>query len=223
MHYVREIICHIIVSVMLFTYCDYVHSEDVQCTNDTIIQIQKYLNSFSSLHATFTEYNYNDTGKSEHPIAKHGEIYIKKPNLIKVEYKTPTRISIFVDGDVITYYDHELDEISQIQNNIKTLAFLSKKKIDLRSDFEKVRCRPNSNEFHVELSPKMSSNDDLSVGTRFVISFLKQNFNMSGFFAIENNMITHRIILHKIETNVRIDENILKFKDHKFLDVETEQ
>ena len=192
-----------------------VYGEFGKCSANDLQAIQKYLNSFNTLQASFTEYNYGDEAT-----IKQGVISVKKPNLIKIEYKSPVQDAIFINKDVITYYDHELDEVSHIKNDFQVLAFLSKKEIQLDRDFERVSCKVKGNNLSVSLLPKNRIKDKEINNKSFILLFLKQNFNIDSIFTLENNTLIAKIVLHNVKSNPIIDNKALEFKDKKFLDVE---
>ena len=97
------------------------HKNTYACSEENLKNIQNYLNSFKTFSASFKEYSINTI--------KEGVIEIKKPGKIALKYISPEKISIFVKGDVITHYNHELDESTQVKQNIKALTFLAKNNI----------------------------------------------------------------------------------------------
>jgi outer membrane lipoprotein-sorting protein len=177
-----------------------------KCTNDEIHKIQDYLNSFRTLSTNFTEDN---KGKKS-----TGKIYIKKPGLMKIEYEQPEKISIFINKDVVSYYDHELDELTKVKNNQRFLSFLSKDTINLHKDFKSFECTNIGDNIYLKLLFDKQNDEEIGV----IINFLKYNFN--------NLMI---YVDYKLKNTIKFTEIILNndmastqfiFKDKNFFNME---
>lgn len=116
----------------MLTLCCIVSNAFGSCSKSDIQLLNDHLNSFKTLVTNFSEIH--AAGE------KHGRILIHKPGMMKIEYSKPTRISIVIHDDVVSYYDHELNELTKIKQNPKFLTFLSRNKIDLSKDFDSFAC-----------------------------------------------------------------------------------
>jgi outer membrane lipoprotein-sorting protein len=82
-----------------------------------IQRIEQYINGISTLRANFQQYS-NTSGLSS------GRIYLRRPGRIRVEYDPPVQALIVADGLVVTYYDGELDQVTQAPISSSPLWFL---------------------------------------------------------------------------------------------------
>ena len=70
---------------------------------EDIAKIENYLNNIKTLKASFVQIASNAN-------TSEGELYIAKPNKIRMEYADPVNVTIVGDGNVIVYNDKELDQ-----------------------------------------------------------------------------------------------------------------
>jgi outer membrane lipoprotein-sorting protein len=82
-----------------------------------IKRIEEYINAISTLRANFQQYS-NASGLSS------GRIYLRRPGRLRVEYDPPVQALIVADGLVVTYYDGELDQVTQAPIGSSPLWFL---------------------------------------------------------------------------------------------------
>ncbi len=83
---------------------------------------EKYLNGFFTFVAQFKQSN----SKGE---ISYGKLFINKPEKIRCEYINPTPILLIINGQKITYYDKDLDEVSYTSTDINALKLLALEKI----------------------------------------------------------------------------------------------
>jgi outer membrane lipoprotein-sorting protein len=78
---------------------------------------EAYLNGISTMRAKFQQYS-STAGLA------FGKIYLRRPGRLRVEYDPPLKIVIVADGLVVSYYDMELDQLSQVPIGSSPLWFL---------------------------------------------------------------------------------------------------
>jgi outer membrane lipoprotein-sorting protein len=89
-----------------------------------IRRVEDYLNGIQSMQTRFQQYS------ADGGIA-WGTIYLRRPGRLRVEYDPPVPALIVADGLVVTYYDKELDQISQLPLGQTPAWFLLRETIDL--------------------------------------------------------------------------------------------
>jgi outer membrane lipoprotein-sorting protein len=89
-----------------------------------LARIEQYMDSVITLQARFQQ--------QEEPAgsATQGTIYLRKPGRLRVEYDA-LPIRVIADGTLISYYDMELDQLSQLPLRQSTAWFLVRHPIDL--------------------------------------------------------------------------------------------
>ncbi len=192
---------------VICTFSFYSFSADIKkCTQSEVDTIQSYLNNFRTLSTEFVE-EYKDKKKA-------GKIYVKKPGLMKIEYVKPEKISIFINKDIVTYYDHELDEETKVKQDPKFLNFLSKDFINFQKDFKSFECTNDSDSINLKLSFAKQNDEEIEL----VMNFLKYNLNTIMIYI--DQMLKTNIYFTNIAFNTEIDSNQFIFKDKKFFNIE---
>jgi outer membrane lipoprotein-sorting protein len=70
-------------------------------------RVEEYLNGIKSLRARFQQYS--DNGG-----LVYGNIYLRRPGRLRVEYDPPVPVLVVADGTWASYYDSELDQLNQL-------------------------------------------------------------------------------------------------------------
>jgi outer membrane lipoprotein-sorting protein len=86
-------------------------------------RISLYLDGIHTMRARF-EQKAPDGGLAS------GEIYLRRPGLMRVQYEAPVPTLLIADGVWISYYDTQLDQWSKIPISQSPLWFLLQDKID---------------------------------------------------------------------------------------------
>ncbi len=89
-----------------------------------IRRVEDYLNGIRSMQTRFQQYS------ADGGIA-WGTIYLRRPGQLRVEYDPPVPALLVADGIVVTYYDKELDQVSQLPLGQTPAWFLLRETIDL--------------------------------------------------------------------------------------------
>jgi outer membrane lipoprotein-sorting protein len=89
-----------------------------------IARIEEYLNAITTLQAKFQQY-------SEGGGVVFGDIYIRRPGRMRVEYAPPVPVVLVADGIMVSYYDSELDQLSQLPISYTPAWFLLRDHISL--------------------------------------------------------------------------------------------
>lgn len=96
---------NILVFTMLFSVL-FANAATAQTATD-VSKIENYLNSIKTMQARFVQ-NASNGNVAE------GQLWIQKPNRIRMEYDEPTNVLIVGNGDFIVYNDKDLDQVSNI-------------------------------------------------------------------------------------------------------------
>ena len=110
---------------LIIFLCGLLLSHNVQAVApQDIKKIEDYLNSLNTMKATFVQMASNGA-------TAEGRLFIKKPNKIRMEYAEPTNVLIVGNGDLITYKDIDLDQITNIDYKDIPLSLILGKDIKL--------------------------------------------------------------------------------------------
>ncbi|WP_051431690.1 LolA family protein [Rhodovibrio salinarum] len=98
----------------------------------TIDRIEAYLTGIETLHGRFVQAA-SSGGQAT------GEVWLKRPGKLRFEYDAPANILIVSNGNMLLYFDRELEQTSYVPLSETPLAFLVKDEVDLQ----------NSEDYHV--------------------------------------------------------------------------
>ena len=106
-------------------------SGDISANSEDIKKIEKYLNDITTLAVHFEQED-SAGGKAM------GTFYLQRPGRLRWDYNPPTPILIVAKGQLVAYYDKELDEISHISISDTLAGFLTRQKISFGDDGIKI-------------------------------------------------------------------------------------
>lgn len=118
----------ILVIFLLFLYNN---SFSRQFDNNQLVlinKIEKFFRNLSTIQGNFVQFSEINETMSE------GKFYIRKPQKIRFEYKNPNNLLIVSNGDLINYYDRDLDEITIIPTSKTPIPLLFNNNFGLNVD-----------------------------------------------------------------------------------------
>lgn len=92
----------------------------------TVARLEDYLSKLTTIRASFNQVAPNGDVSS-------GTFVLKRPGKMRWDYNPPVEILLISDGDTITYYDAELEQVNYIDVDDTLATFLARKDILLDS------------------------------------------------------------------------------------------
>ena len=169
-----------------------------------IKKIEDYLNSIKSMRANFVQIASNGD-KVE------GQIYIEKPNKIRMEYNAPSNILIVGNGDYIVYYDKELDQITNIDyDDIPATLILAN---DIKIDGKKIKVL----DFYQDSGSTTITLDYADKGDLGPITLVFSNnpMELKQWKIVDPQSVEVSVSLYDAKKDQPLDEKIFKFKEKK--------
>ncbi len=77
----------------------------------------KYINSIASMQANFTEIQDNTN-------ELQGKIWLMRGGMLRLEYESPRKVTLVKNRSIVSYYDHELNELSHIKDKGEILDLI---------------------------------------------------------------------------------------------------
>jgi len=181
--------------VFLFlTASQLLFAESKKCDLD---KYQKSLDEVQTLELNFDQY-VNEKYYSS------GVIYLKKPDKMLIDYnKGEINSIILINGNVITYYDKDLEQFSHLPKKNLPIYEVLKNKIKL-SDLQIIKCEKIGNSYQINFLHK----DDFFNG-EFAFSFDLIDFSLKKISSMQNNEI--------IALNLKILNKNTEISDKKFI------
>lgn len=185
---------------LLFTLFMYTNIAQAQTASD-IEKIESYLNGMQSLQANFVQMASNGN-------TSEGQIYIAKPNKIRMEYADPTSVLIVGNGDYIVFNDKELDQVTNIdyEDIPATMILANSIKIDNNilkiADFYK-----DSGTTSITLKHSKSEN----IGP-ITLVFSNNPFELKQWKIVDPQSVEVTLSLYNVNQNTTLSEDLFKFK-----------
>ena len=167
---------------------------------EDIAQVENYLNNIKSLTARFVQ-NTSAGAISE------GDIYVAKPNKIRMEYAEPESILIVGNGDYIVYNDKELDQVTNIDyKDIPASLLLAN---DVKIDGKNLKVE----DFHKD-SGIMSMTLKYAKGNTGPITLVFSNkpFELKKWEIVDPQGTQITVSLYNQVVDENLDKNLFKFK-----------
>lgn len=91
---------------------------------ETLMRLEEYLSRLTTIVADFNQIAPDGALTS-------GKFYLKRPQQMRWQYNPPTPVLMVTRGNYLTYYDYELDQVSDIPLEDTLLSFLSQSRVSL--------------------------------------------------------------------------------------------
>lgn len=115
----------------------------IQTINSQLLKdVEVYLNSISSLTADFSQFH------STQQDVDRGQIYIRRPGMMRIEYKT-SPLLIIADGQWLINYDRQLKQPSSTPLDNTPADFLLRSTIQFGQDMKVAQTEENNNEVKI--------------------------------------------------------------------------
>ncbi|MDR2781083.1 MAG: outer membrane lipoprotein carrier protein LolA [Holosporaceae bacterium] len=94
-----------------------------------IADVEKYLNDITTFESDFIQLDKNGRGSM-------GHFFLKRPFLMKMDYKNPPTHVLIAKNNKIIHYDRELKEKTETSMYSSPLSFFLERKINLRENLK---------------------------------------------------------------------------------------
>ena len=184
------------VSVLSFCIAGGVKAQSAE----DIAKVESYLNNIKTLSARFVQ-NTSNGAMAE------GDIYVAKPNKIRMEYAEPESILIVGNGDYIVYNDKELDQVTNIDyKDIPASLLLAN---DVKIDGKNIKVE----DFHKDggmtsISLKYAKGNTGPI----TLMFSNQPFELKQWKIIDPQGIEVSVSLYNQAVDEDINSDMFKFK-----------
>jgi outer membrane lipoprotein-sorting protein len=164
-----------------------------------IVRIERYLNDLKTLQARFLQIS-TKGGVAE------GKVYLSRPGKLRFEYDPPTPILIVSSGLVVTYYDRELEQVSEVFLRTTPISFLVREKVALSGDVTVTGFERRRGLIRVTLT----KTDDPEQGS-ITLVFTDRPFELRQWVVVDPQSVATTITLNKMRTGLRLDPKLFKF------------
>ena len=171
-----------------------------------ISRIERDLNSIKTLEARFIQISTNG-GVAE------GRVYLSRPGKLRFEYAPPTPILIVSSGLVITYYDHELQQVTETLLKATPVAFLVQEKVALSGDVTVTKIERGRGLLRVTVT----ETDDAEDGS-ITLVYTDKPFALRQWVVVDPQGSSTTITLVNTRTGLKLDPKLFVFEPPKELE-----
>lgn len=180
-----------------------------------VSRIQENYQKINSYHAEFTQ---EAEVKALDTVQKaNGEVWFKKPGLMRWNYYKPHKDEIVSDGKSIWYYTEQenqviqssLAELSESDSSTTLLAGLGKIKELFKYRFPDNRSKDSDGNYLVELSPREKDVENFS---KVTISVDNENYMVNTIYLYDPFGNVTKVMLNNFNINKNISDSKFRFE-----------
>ena len=167
----------------------------------TLAAVEDYLNGIQTLKAEFTQ-----VGPDGEPA--EGVIYMRRPGLLRVEYKPPVPVIIVGDGFLIHYHDKELGQIDDWFIYDTPLGALTKEDMRFGEDVDVTGFVERDGRIAIRVVQ-----EDDPTGGSLTLYLDADPMRLTHWRIADAQGQATTVTLHKLRTNMRLSRRLFVFDD----------
>ena len=181
---------------------------------DADIELQNRLNKVSVLSADFAQTVMSANGSNVQQ--GNGKLRIKRPNLFRMDTKSPQETQIIADGKTLWFYDPFVEQVTAnwVKDAVNNTPFVLLTSND-KSHWAQYTVEQKDDRF--VLKPKAKNSNIKQFDIR-----IDPNGVLKGFSTIEKDGQSNQYILRNI-TNQNLDGNLFKFTVPKGIELDDQR
>ncbi len=166
-----------------------------------ITRVEIYLNGLKSLRSKFVQVS-SDGSFAE------GNIYIERPNRMRLDYTQPPNIQVYADRFWLTHVDTELGSVSRIPLKLTPATFLVRERLRLDGDLMVQHVTRDARTLSLEVVRK----DEPKAG-KYVITLSDKPLALRKWVVTDAQGIRTSVTLISPEYNVIIPKKVFIFDE----------
>lgn len=168
----------------------------------SVEKIEDYLSNLKTMTADFKQ-------KDPAGTISTGKFQLKRPKKMRWQYNPPTPILMITRGNFLTYYDYDLDQVSDIPLDDTLLSILSRQEVDFKnSDLAVAEHYEEGGYETITLEEKDApENGSLS------LVFKQSPMQLVHLAVTDATQGTTQISLSNIARDMKLSDKIFEFKD----------
>ena len=167
----------------------------------TLAAVEDYLNGIQTLKAEFTQ-----VGPDGEPA--EGVIYMRRPGLLRVEYKPPVPVIIVGDGFLIHYHDKELGQIDDWFIYDTPLGALTKEDMRFDEDVDVTGFLERDGRIAIRVVQ-----EDDPTGGSLTLYLDADPMRLTHWRISDAQGHATTVTLYKLRTNMRLSRRLFVFDD----------
>lgn len=169
---------------------------------DSLARVETYLSKLKTMTADFAQLDPNGQ-------KSNGKFQLKRPLKMRWQYNPPTPILMVTRGNFLTYYDYELNQVSDVPMDDTLLSILTRQKIDFRnSNLSVVENFEENGYITVTLEEKNNPQEG-----SLTMVFRANPMQLQHLIVKDTTQQVTQITLSNIKEGIELADNVFEFKD----------
>jgi outer membrane lipoprotein carrier protein len=183
-----------------------------------IKRAQDYLNGIQTLEGGFQQVLNSSAMLPTGGGVSEGHMYLKKPGKLKWVYRMPSDVEIYVDKNIVTYYDRELDQISYTKLEYVLSNLIAQPAVDLlEGDLQVIYVRRDETGVAITIQKQGEANEksgDEAPNEKLILTFLyKPTYHLYRMQYLNTNGQITTLQFMNLTQNAPIDDAVFEFKN----------
>ncbi|WHQ47103.1 MAG: outer membrane lipoprotein carrier protein LolA [Candidatus Midichloria sp.] len=179
-------------------------------SQEIIKEVENYLNQIKTAKAKFKQVG------PEKGMERTGFFYLSKPRKLKWEYLKPKKITVISNNNKVSYYDHDIEELTKIDQDHTLAKLLTTQNISLKNIVNIISVINHKNNIEI-IASKKEEISEIDKYPYLVLNFKrKPKFTIDKIIVVNDEITSTEILLLNLDTNIKIDEAKFRFKNPSF-------
>jgi outer membrane lipoprotein-sorting protein len=165
-------------------------------------RVESYLSDLTTIAADFTQIAPDGSLAS-------GKFYLKRPQKMRWQYDPPTPILMVTRGGYLTYYDYELEQVSDIPLDETLLGLFSRPQISFDAENLAIDKFSQGDNF---ISVSLQEADDPEDGT-LTLEFSDNPLMLQNIHVTDATGQTTHIALNNARFGITLQDELFSFRD----------
>ena len=170
-----------------------------QGSGATIERLEAYLTGLRSIESDFVQ------SSSKGGFAR-GRLYVRRPNRLRLDYKPPSSLQIYVRGSWLIYVDTELEEVTHVPIAQTPAAFLVGKTVSFSGAVKVAAMKQDRETIRIELV----RSEEPEAGSA-ILTFGRNPLVLKGWTVIDAQGVRTRVGLVRPRFNGPVDSGVFEF------------
>ncbi len=171
-------------------------------TNQEILnRVADYLTNLTTIIADFTQIAPDASLAS-------GQFYLKRPYHMRWQYNPPTPVLMLTRGNYLTFYDFELDQVSDIPIEDTLIGFLAKKNISFNTEVKVTDLKVTPGAIRISMIQDSKPKDG-----SLTLEFTDNPLQLRNFVVTDASGQVTTVSLQNARFGVSIDDKFFEFDD----------
>ena len=172
---------------------------------ETVERIEAYLTSLRTIESDFVQSSSNGE-------FSRGRLYVSRPDNLRLDYKPPSTMQIYVTGTWLIHVDTELEAVTHVPLARTPAAFLVGDKVSLSEKVTVTGIGMDADSIHVEVV----RSDEPEAGSVMLV-FARNPLALKNWTVVDSQGVRTRVALVRPRFNGSIDRSVFDFDPDRYI------